>query len=64
MPKILRMPKPTSSAGAQGNATSKLGQVVPMLPDAEEEQASLHTIEKWIKLADAVLDVEKSRKKA
>jgi len=51
MPKILHMPKRKEQS--KGKEETPLQR--PVLPDSNEERASISTINKWISLADAAL---------
>jgi len=54
VPKILKMPKPDLQPNVKGESIpSKI--VDPILPDADEDHASVAKINKWVSLADAAL---------
>jgi hypothetical protein len=58
--KILKMPKRSATPADARKATTP-APVLPMLPDTEEEHA---TLDKWVALGKAALDQVDDRKKA
>ncbi len=63
MRKVLHMPKRAATPEDLGKTTTP-ARVISIIPDAEEEHASLATINRWVSLADSILTEAKAQKKA
>lgn len=55
LPKVIHMPKRNPAQAPDSGAPSSHSPLLPIVPDADEEQASVDEIKKWVSLADAAL---------